>query len=170
MRLIAVLLLTSAIAGGQQDDLAAAARASKEQQKTAPATKVYTNDDLGYADPASNDKAAARDRDLAKLPRDKQDKARQIIKQILAQREAVAKLQAHSDKLQDIQSERDQLKTPPPLSVQECAAEPERCESRRAFLNDVTRTQHQLEAAKKKLDDLEDSAHKAGYPPSVFDP
>ncbi len=174
MRLIAVVLLTSAVACAQQDDIAAAARASKEQQKSVkPAAKVYTNDDLGTAAPEKENAAAkekVREKELAKLPPQKQDRAKQIVKQILQQREQIAKLQEHYDKLQAIQAERDQLKTPPPFTTQECANEPERCEARRAFANDLGKTQKQIEAAKKKLDDMEDAARKDGYPPSVFDP
>jgi hypothetical protein len=171
MRVIALLLLTSAVACAQQDDLAAAARANQQQQKPAPATKVYTNDDLGAADVHGDEKpAAATDKEIAKLPRDKQDRARQMVKQILQQRAQIAKIQAHLDKLQAIQADRDQLKTPPPMTTQQCADEPERCETRREFANDLGRTERQLTAAKKKLDDLQDSARKAGYPPGVFDP
>ncbi len=175
MRWMALVLLTAALAcaqAQQDDDVAAAARANREQQKnqSAPA-KVYTSDDLGSATPAETKKqAAAREANVAKLPREKQDKARQIIKQILQQREQIAKIQAHLDKLQAIEKERGNLETPPALTTQECAKEPERCENRRAFANDLGRTEKQLEAAKKKLDDTQDSARKAGYPPSVFDP
>lgn len=169
MRLMVVFLLASAVACAQQDDVVAAARANKPQTQSASA-KVYTNDDLGYGDPADNNKPEPKKGDLSKLSREKQDKTRQIIKQILQQREQVAKLQTHFDKLQQVQAERASLELTPQLTPAECTREPEQCETRRASATDLARTQKQLEAAKKKLDDLEDSARKAGYPPSVFDP
>lgn len=169
MRLIAVLLLASAVACAQQDDVAAAARANKQPGQDSHA-KVYTNDDLGYGNPSDNQRTDATNKEISKLPRDKQDKARQIVQQILQQRAQVARLQDHFDRLQKIESERANLETPPPLTRNECSKEPERCENRRAFANDLSRTEKQLDAAKKKLDDLQDSARKAGYPPRVFDP
>ena len=173
MRLIALVLLTSAVACAQNDDVAAAARANKQQAGNATqeaSAKVYTNDELGYGNPADNEKAAARNKEIAKLPKEKQDKSKQIVQQILQQRAQVARLQEHLDRLQKVANERAALEMPPPLTRDECRKEPEQCENRRAFANDLSKTQTQLDTAKKKLDELQDSARKAGYPASVFDP
>ncbi len=173
MRWMALVLLTTAFACAQQDeDVAAAARANlqQKQKQTTPA-KVYTNDDLGSTAPArAKEPSGAGDSDIGQLARNKQEKAKQIIRQILQQRERIAELEAHLDKLQQIESERGKLETPPPLSARDCANEPERCETFRAFAADLGRTQKQLAVAQEKLDDMQDSARKAGYPPSVFDP
>ena len=171
MRLIAAVLLASAFACAQQDDVAAAARANKQdQQSQTSSAKVYTNDDLGYGNPRDNDRAAARNKELARLPKDKQDKAQQMVRQILQQRAQVARLQEHYDRLQEVAAARANLETQPQLTPAACAQAPEQCENRRALASDLIRTQKQLEAARKKLDDLQDSARKQGYPPGVFDP
>jgi hypothetical protein len=168
MRLMLVLLLVSA-ACAQQDDVAAAARANKDKkQNQAPAKKVYTNEDLGYGNPS--DSKSDRDIDVSKVPREQQGKARQAAQQILQQKQQIARLQEHFDKLQKIQAERANLQTPPQLTPAECSKEPERCEGPRAFTQDLSRTEKQLESAKKKLEDLQDAARKQGFPRSVYDP
>ncbi|MBZ5646059.1 MAG: hypothetical protein LAN37_02415 [Acidobacteriia bacterium] len=168
MRLLAVVLFLSAVAFAQ-GDVAAAARANKDQKENQPPPKkVYTNDDLGYGNPSDNKPDRAID--VSKVPRDKQDKARLAARQILQQKQQIARLQEHFDKLQKIQSERANLQTPPQLTRAECSKEPERCEGRRAFASDLDRTQKQLDAAKKKLDDLQDAARKQSFPRSVYDP
>ncbi len=169
MRLMLVLLLAAA-ACAQQDDVAAAARANKQQkqnQSQAQPKKVYTNDDLGYG---SADSGSGRNIDLSKVPKAQQDKARAAVRQILLQKQMIARLQEHFDKLQKIQTERANLETPPLLTPAECTKEPERCEPPRAFTQDFTRTEKQLDSAKKKLDDLQDAARKQGFPRTVYDP
>ncbi len=168
MRLIVVFLLASAFACAQQDDVAAAARANKDQKKDQSASKkVYTNDDLGYGNP---DGKPGRSVDVSKVPKDQQEKARQAARQILMQKQQIARLQEHFGKLEKIQSERANLETPPQLTPAECSKEPERCEPRRAFAQDLTRTEKQLDAGKKKLEDLQDAARKQGFPRAVYDP
>ena len=166
MRLIIVLLLVSAACA--QDDVAAAARANKEQkQNQTPPKKIYTNDDLGYG---SADGSAGRPVDVSKVPKDQQDKARAAARLILLQKQQIARLQEHFDKLQKIQSERANLEMPPQLTPAECSKEPERCEGPRAFTRDVSRTEKQLDAGKKRLEDLQDAARKQGFPRTVYDP
>ena len=171
MRLIALLLLASAFACAQQDDVAAAARANKQNSppdSSAP-KKVYTNEDLGYGNPKDNEKkteAKRKEEPKGKKP----DRSKQIIQQIHQQREQIARLEDHLDKLKKIQAERSTLETPPAMTPELCTSQPERCESRGAFFNDLRNTQRQLDAAKKKLSDIQEQARKDGYPDSVTDP
>ncbi len=171
MRLFALLLLASAFACAQQDDVAAAARANKQdsQPDNAASKKVYTNDDLGYGNPKDNDKKTEAKK-KEELKGKKPDRSRQIILQIHQQREQIGRLEDHLDKLKKIQAERSTLETPPAMTPDLCTSQPERCESRGAFFNDLRNSQRQLDAARKKLADFQEQARKDGYPDSVADP
>ena len=169
MRLIAAVLLASAVACAQSDDVAAAARANKQNQPGQSTTKIYTNDDLGWGNPKENEKKAAK-KEEPKKPLPKPDRSKQIIQQIHQQREQITRLSDHLDKLKKLQAERSALETPQAMTPELCTSQPERCESRGAFFNDIRNTQRQLDATKKKLSDIQEQARKDGYPDSVVDP
>ena len=173
MRLIAVVMLASIFACAQEGDVAAAARANKQNQPqdaSAKPVKVYTNDDLGYGNPKANEKKPEPARKETPKPRQKPDRSKQIIQQIQQQRAQIARLEDHLARLKKIQGERAALTTPQTMTTDLCAAQPERCESRGNFNNDIRGTQRQLETARKKLSEIQEAARKDGYPDSVVDP
>lgn len=166
--LIVVLLLSFAASAQSVADAARANRQQQQQQQQGPPPKVYTNDDLGKGDVSTG--GGNGNIDVSKVPKQKQDQARTLARQILEQKKKVATLQAHLDRLQQIQSDRDKLETPPAITAKTCADDPEMCEGKRQFAMDLARTPKQLADARQKLADLQDSARKQGYPETVWDP
>ena len=134
--------------------------------------KVWTNDDFSASSaPTKNDPQATA---IGKAVPDSHAKtdtqAQSLRAQVLQEKEQVAKLKEHLDRLQKVASDRVTLTMTGPLTPQVCALEPERCESQRQAAADLTRTQQQLASAQQKLQDLQDKLRKQGYGANIWDP
>ena len=169
-RLAAAVLALSLGAGAQT--AADAARASQDKTTQNPPKKVYTNDDIGSSSSGSTSDTSF-DIDKAPKPQNakqKEDLGKKISADILKQKKNLTTLQAHLDKLNQIAAERAKAEDTTVPSVEVCTKEPERCEGKREFLNDLTRTNTRLTAAKQKLEDTQEKARKMGYPSAIWDP
>ena len=165
---LAVLLGSLAHAQSAAD----AARASQDKTAQNPPKKVYTNDDISTS-PSASQSDSSFDIDKAPKPQNakqKEELGKKISADILKQKKNVTTLQAHLDKLNQIQAEREKAEDTTVPSVEVCTNEPERCEGKREFVNDLTRTKTRLTGAKQKLEDTQEKARKMGYPSAVWDP
>lgn len=166
MKFAIAFLLLSVLASAQS--LADAARSNKQQPTASQGTKVYTNEDL--SNPGAPKDAAAPAAAHSGRPAKITPEGREVAGRIRAQKKRVATLQAHVDRLGQIAAERAHLDTPPPLTPALCDQQPERCEGRRAFAMDLQRSPRQLDEARQKLEQMQESARKRGFPESVWDP
>ncbi len=167
--LLAVLLLAFA---AQAQSAADAAHASQDKSAQNPSKKVYTNDDISTSSSGSQSDASF-DIDKAPKPQNAQQKeelGKKITADVLTQEKQLKTLQAHLDRLNKIQAERAKAEDTTVPSVDVCTNEPERCEGKREFLNDLARTNTRLTAAKQKLEETQEKARKMGYPSAIWDP
>lgn len=176
---LAVLLALSwqsarAQSGDSQPSLADVARANQQKKDAnAPKSKVYTNEDLAtgssLAAGGDSDEVAVPDKPLP--PGKQRDSLGQKLRsEILKEKQQVAGLQQHLDRLRKIESDRANLQTPPTVTPEVCASQPEQCESKRRQALDLARTQQQLTAARHKLEGEQDKARRQGFGPSIWDP
>ena len=161
--LLLLVLLMSAASAQSVADTARAGQTEPHKK----AAKVYTNDDLAGSDQKTE---THRKKTGSSAPEGLSADAKQMRSKILKQKAELSKLDSHIKKLEAIQAEQASAKLTPQVTAETCAAEPERCETRRQVFLDLARSKRQREDAQKKLDSLQDEARKKGYDPPVFDP
>lgn len=154
------------------------ADAARANQQTKPGdtarVKVYTNDDFaGSPAPAKDDShgdTAASGKTAPDGQQKIQSQLQSLREQVLQDKQQVAKLQEHLDRLEKVESAQASLSMTGPLTPQVCASEPERCEGKRQAAADLARTRQQLATAQQKLQDLQERLRKQGYGSYIWDP
>ena len=178
LALAAMLMGTVSPSSAQMTSGQSVADAARANQQTRPGdtahNKVYTNDDFaGSSAPAKGDSPADVVISGKTAPAGEPKVVAQLQslrEQVLQDKQQVAKLQQHLDRLEKVESAQASLSMTGPLTPQVCASEPERCEGKRQAAADLTRTRQQLATAQQKLQDLQERLRKQGYGSYIWDP
>ena len=144
------------------------AREHKREHRAVVRRRVITNDEISHRDAGARDKDrnTTEHHEDADEPKD----AKQWRVRIQKQRVEVSKLQAHLERMEQIDSDRKQLRAEPRLTAETCASTPERCEGKRQLAIDLARSRERLKIEQAKLEELQDAARKKDLPASVWDP
>jgi len=174
LRILALTLLTSLCAYGQSlGDVARENRAQQAEDESGAKPRVITNKDLppnpdGYAGPSSPEpnnpgRNAAEDRRierrLAEQDQAEQRAAQQWRRQILAQEDRIANLQARIDRLT--------------ASIHFAGSAPSEGPSNRYQARQMLRVaemENQLDEQRSRLYSMQEEARRAGMHTSVYDP
>ncbi len=170
LKMTIALLMSSAVYGQSLGDVARDNREKKSEDASAAQPKLITNADLPK-DPDANQEPAeaqsgasasstAADHRSAQQRLTEQRAADQWKRQILAQKNKMATLQARIDQLNaSIQSAYGTVQTEGPYN---------RYQARQ--LQRVAQIQQQLDEQKRELDEMQDAARHAGMHTAVYDP
>ena len=155
-----------AVAGSYAQSLGDVAREQRQKQAKATHTppKVITNEDIPESpDASANSSTDSPEHETSSSPHASGGSmsAEQWKARIEGQKNSIAALQEQIDKLNS------SIHFAGPNCVAHCVQYNERQLKKQ---EEVQRMQKQLEDEKKKLDDMQDSAHKEGFGNSVYDP
>jgi len=158
-----VLFVVAASYGQSLGDVAREQR--QKQAKDAHAThKVVTNEDIPeQAEPVSSTSVSTDEHDTAPSPPASND--------IHAGEQWKAKIEAQKSSVASLQSQIDKLNSSIHFTGANCVANCAQHNERQIQKQDeVQRMQKQLDEQKKQLEDMQESARKAGLGSSVYEP
>jgi hypothetical protein len=155
-----VFILVSVSFGQSLGDVARQQRQKEQAKKDQPAPKVITNEDLPEHAQADSDSEQA-DRSHESVPHHTAKSAEQWKAEIEAQKHAVNDLQDQMDRLSGtihyVEANRYYNGVQHNLSQEQKELQ-------------ILRMQQQLDAQKKRLDDMQEAARKDGFGNAVYEP